>query len=71
MCVLFVGGAMNLVWVAALTSFVVTEKIGPAAAAMVLLGGHRHHCLKNRSDPADDYFADKNISATSRLDGGF
>jgi len=46
MCVLFVVGVMNLVWVAALTGFVLIEKIGPAGAmiarvagaAMVLLG---------------------------------
>jgi predicted metal-binding membrane protein len=46
MCVLFVVGVMNLVWVAALTVFVLVEKIGPqgaivsrlAGAAMVVLG---------------------------------
>ena len=46
MCVLFVVGVMNLVWVAALTGFVLLEKIGPAGtvvarvagAAMVLVG---------------------------------
>ncbi len=46
MCVLFVVGVMNLVWVAALTLFVLLEKIGPrgtvvarvAGAAMVLVG---------------------------------
>jgi len=46
MCVLFVVGVMNLVWVAALTGFVLFEKIGPAGtvvarvagAAMVLVG---------------------------------
>ena len=46
MCVLFVVGVMNLVWVAALTGFVLIEKTGPAGviiaraagAAMVLLG---------------------------------
>lgn len=46
MCVLFVVGVMNLVWVAALTGFVLIEKIGPAGAiaariagaAMVVLG---------------------------------
>ena len=46
MCVLFVVGVMNLVWVAALTGFVLFEKIGPggvlvarvAGAAMVVLG---------------------------------
>ncbi len=46
MCVLFVVGVMNLVWVAALTGFVLLEKIGPAGtivarvagAAMVLAG---------------------------------
>src|SRR5256885_2610118 len=31
MCVLFVVGVMNLVWVAALTGFVLLEKIGPAS----------------------------------------
>jgi predicted metal-binding membrane protein len=46
MCVLFVVGVMNLVWVAALTGFVLLEKVGPAGtivarvagAAMVLAG---------------------------------
>ena len=46
MCVLFVVGVMNLMWVAALTGFVLTEKIGPsgaivarvAGAAMVVIG---------------------------------
>ena len=46
MCVLFVVGVMNLLWVAALTGFVLLEKIGPtgviiarvAGAAMVLVG---------------------------------
>jgi predicted metal-binding membrane protein len=32
MCVLFAVGVMNLVWVAALTIFVLVEKIGPAGA---------------------------------------
>jgi len=46
MCVLFVVGVMNLIWVAALSGFVLIEKIGPAGAiaarvagvAMVVLG---------------------------------
>jgi predicted metal-binding membrane protein len=46
MCVLFVVGVMNLIWVAALTGFVLIEKIGPAGvivaraagAAMVVFG---------------------------------
>ena len=46
MCVLFVVGVMNLVWVAALTVFVLLEKIGPygaivsrvAGATMIVLG---------------------------------
>jgi predicted metal-binding membrane protein len=46
MCVLFVVGVMNLVWVAALTGFVLLEKVGPAGtivarvsgAALVLVG---------------------------------
>ena len=46
MCVLVVVGVMNLVWVAALTGFVLLEKTGPAGtivarvagAAMVLVG---------------------------------
>ena len=46
MGVLFVVGVMNLVWVAALTGFVLLEKVGPAGviiarvagAAMILLG---------------------------------
>jgi predicted metal-binding membrane protein len=46
MCVLFVVGVMNLVWVAALTAFVLLEKTGPsgtllaraAGAAMAVIG---------------------------------
>jgi predicted metal-binding membrane protein len=39
MCVLFVVGVMNLVWVAALTAFVLIEKIGPAGAMIARLAG--------------------------------
>jgi predicted metal-binding membrane protein len=39
MCVLFVVGVMNLVWVAALTTFVLIEKIGPAGAIFARLAG--------------------------------
>ena len=46
MCVLFVVGVMNLVWVAALSVFVLVEKVGPAggvvarvAGAMMILAG--------------------------------
>ena len=39
MCVLFVVGVMNLVWVAALTVFVLFEKIGPAAAVVSRAAG--------------------------------
>ena len=46
MCVLFVVGVMNLIWVATLTGFVLIEKTGPggaivarvAGAAMVVIG---------------------------------
>ena len=46
MCLLFVVGVMNLVWVAALTAFVLAEKIGPfglivarvAGAIMIVVG---------------------------------
>ena len=46
MCLLFVVGVMNLIWIAMLTAFVLIEKVGPAGAfvarlagaAMVLLG---------------------------------
>lgn len=46
MCLLFVVGVMNLVWIAVMTIFVLIEKVGPAGtfvarlagAAMVLLG---------------------------------
>jgi predicted metal-binding membrane protein len=46
MGVLFVVGVMNLLWVAALSGFVLLEKIGPAGtmiariagAAMIVLG---------------------------------
>jgi predicted metal-binding membrane protein len=39
MCVLFVFGVMNLVWVAALTVFVLLEKIGPAGILMSRVAG--------------------------------
>jgi predicted metal-binding membrane protein len=46
MCLLFVVGVMNLVWVAALAAFVLVEKIGPfglivarvAGAIMIVVG---------------------------------
>ena len=39
MCVLFVVGVMNLVWVAALTGFVLFEKIGPAGTVVARVAG--------------------------------
>lgn len=39
MCVLFAVGVMNLVWVAALTVFVLFEKVGPAGALVGRLAG--------------------------------
>ena len=39
MCVLFVVGVMNLVWVAALTGFVLIEKIGPAGVGIARIAG--------------------------------
>jgi predicted metal-binding membrane protein len=39
MCVLLVVGVMNLVWVAALSVFVLVEKIGPAAAVVSRVAG--------------------------------
>jgi predicted metal-binding membrane protein len=33
MALLFVGGAMNVVWIAALTGFVLAEKLLPAGVA--------------------------------------
>jgi len=39
MCVLFVVGVMNLVWVMALTAFVLLEKIGPAGALVPRVAG--------------------------------
>jgi predicted metal-binding membrane protein len=39
MCVLFVVGVMNLMWVALLTVFVLVEKIGPAGALVARLAG--------------------------------
>jgi predicted metal-binding membrane protein len=39
MCVLFVVGVMNLAWVAALTVFVLIEKIGPAGALVARIAG--------------------------------
>ena len=39
MCMLFVVGVMNLVWVAALTGLVLIEKIGPAGAIVARVAG--------------------------------
>ena len=39
MCVLFVVGVMNLVWVAAMTIFVLVEKIAPAGALVARVAG--------------------------------
>ena len=39
MCVLFVVGVMNLVWVATLTGFVLLEKIGPAGTIVARAAG--------------------------------
>lgn len=39
MCVLFVVGVMNLAWVAALSVFVLLEKIGPAGAVVARVAG--------------------------------
>jgi len=39
MCVLFAVGVMNLIWVAALTGFVLIEKIGPAGAMVARVAG--------------------------------
>jgi len=39
MCVLFVVGVMNLVWVAAMAIFVLLEKIGPAGAIVARVAG--------------------------------
>ena len=39
MGLLFVVGVMNLVWVAALTAFVLLEKIGPAGAIVARVAG--------------------------------
>jgi predicted metal-binding membrane protein len=39
MCLLFVVGVMNLVWVAVLTGFVLIEKIGPAGATVARVAG--------------------------------
>ena len=39
MCVLFVVGVMNLVWVAALTGFVLLEKAGPAGTVAARVAG--------------------------------
>jgi predicted metal-binding membrane protein len=39
MCVLFVVGVMNLVWVAALSGFVLLEKVGPAARTVSRAAG--------------------------------
>jgi len=39
MCLLFVVGVMNLVWIAIITVFVLAEKVGPAGAVVARLGG--------------------------------
>ena len=39
MAVLFAVGIMNLVWVAALTIFVLIEKVGPAGAIVARVAG--------------------------------
>jgi predicted metal-binding membrane protein len=39
MCVLFIVGVMNLVWVAAITAFVLVEKVGPAGALLARVAG--------------------------------
>ena len=39
MCVLFVVGVMNLVWVATMTTFVLVEKIGPSGAFVARVAG--------------------------------
>jgi predicted metal-binding membrane protein len=39
MCLLFVVGVMNLVWVAALTAFVLVEKIGPFGLIVARVAG--------------------------------
>ena len=39
MCVLFVVGVMNLVWVAALSVFVLVEKVGPAGVVVARVAG--------------------------------
>jgi predicted metal-binding membrane protein len=39
MCVLFVVGVMNLVWVAAMTIFVLMERLGPAGTVVARIMG--------------------------------
>jgi predicted metal-binding membrane protein len=39
MCVLFVVGVMNLIWVAALSAFVLVEKTGPLGAVLARVAG--------------------------------
>src|SRR5436190_1871608 len=39
MCLLFVAGVMNLMWVAALTAFVLVEKIGPSGLIVGRVAG--------------------------------
>jgi predicted metal-binding membrane protein len=39
MALLFVGGIMNLVWVAAIAAFVLLEKLVPAGGTVALAGG--------------------------------
>jgi predicted metal-binding membrane protein len=39
MCVLFVVGVMNLLWIAALAVLVLVEKIGPAGTVVARVAG--------------------------------
>ena len=39
MCILFVVGVMNLFWIAALTGFVLLEKVGRAGATVARVAG--------------------------------
>ena len=56
MLLLFVGGVMNLIWIAGLTLFVAIEKLAPfgagaakAAAAILIAGGAALLCRREAS----------------------
>ena len=47
MALLFVGGVMNLLWIAALAILVLLEKVTPSGRIVARLAGHRIYCLRH------------------------